>query len=259
MLFKIGIIKIDYELLIILLIGIFIGALVFGLVLLIIYLMTHKKKVKIIKSNEEVAYEDCLPIVLEYTKKYREEIQSMNDLVKIFDIVYDMSIEIARKFFPKSKAPLLELSIDEVIKLASSFADSFDKAIYEDKLLKKIYTMDSKVLKMFFQDGIKISMLYGLKDKRIEISSELKEAKENMFSKFKKRFVDKIKGIGIKASVKYLEGSNITERICMLFINVCAAQTYQAFSHKVYDKDVLVDTSIEDDFVEIKEEEKEID
>ncbi len=258
MLAKVGIIKLDYELLIVLLIGILIGALVFGLALLIIYLMTHKKKIKIIKSDEEVSYDDCLPIIEEYTNKYHTEISSVNDIAKIFDIVYNMSEDIASLFFPKSKNPLLELSIDEVIKFAQSFADSFDNAIYEDKLLKKIYTMDSKVLNMFFQDGIKISTLYGLKDKKIEISSELKEAKENVFSKLKKHVVDKIKGIGIRASVKYLEGSNITERICMLLINVCAAETYQAFSHKLYNKEVDIDTSIADENIEIIEEEKEL-
>ncbi len=258
MLMKIGIIKIDYELLIVLFIGILVGVLVFGLALLIIYFMTHKKKIKIIKSDEEVTYNDILPIILEYTKKYQDEILSVSELVKIFDIVYNMAEDIASLFFPKSKNPLLELSIDEVIEFAISFADSFDKSIYEDKLLKKIYTMDSKVLKKFFGDGIKISTLYGLKDKRIEISSELKEAKDNVFSKLKMHMINKIKGIGIKASVKYLEGSNITERICKLLINVCAAETYKAFSHKVYDKEIDVDTSLEDEDIKIVEEEKEI-
>lgn len=251
-LFKIGIISLEYDSLILFILGIILGAIIFGLIFLIIMLSTRKNKKSIIKSKARVSYEaDVVPIKDKYILKYQNDIEDIADIARIFDIAYKMSNDIATLFFPKSDKPLFELSLDEVIALAESLSDAFDKAVLEDKLLKKIYTMDSKILKMVFKDGIKISTLYGLKDKRIEIESELKEAKENVFSRLKKNIINKVKGIGIKASIKYLEGSHIVDRISMLFINVAASETFKAFNKKIYNEDLDIDTSLED--VDIEE------
>lgn len=244
-LFKIGIVEIAYDTLILFLIGIFIGAILFGLILLFIMLITHKKKNSIVKTKVDVSYEkDVLPLKEKSIEIYKDRIENLGDISKIFDITFDLANSIAALFFPKSKNPILELSLDEVINLAQSLSNAFDKAIDDDKTLKLAYNFN-----------MTIGFLVGLKDKKLEIKSDLKEAKENVFSRLKKAITDKISSIKTKAIVKYLEWNHVIDRVSMLFINVAAAETYNAFSMKMYSKQTEIDTAIPDEDIIIEAEE----
>jgi len=248
LLLKIGFISIEYDTLILFLIGILIGALVFGFIFLIVMLSTRKKKNAIVKSKMDVEYErDVVPLKDLAIADYKSKIENLGDMAKIFDIAYRLSNDIAALFFPKSKTPILELSMDEVISLTESLGEAFDKAILEDKTLKLVYNFN-----------MTIGFLVGLKDKKLEIKSELKEAKENIFTRLKNTITSKVKSIQNKAIIKYLEWNHIIDRVSMLFINVAAAETYKAFSMKLYHKEMDIDTSIKDD-IEINEKEELID
>ena len=137
--------------------------------------------------------------------------------------------------------------MDEVISLAESLSIAFDKAISEDKTLKLVYNFN-----------MTIGFLVGLKDKKLEIKSELKEAKENVFTRLKNTISSKVKSIQNKAIIKYLEWNHIIDRVSMLFINVAAAETYKAFSMKIYHKEMEIDTSIKEE-IEVNEKEELID
>ena len=223
--------------------GIGIGLILFILVFGMAVLFASKKK-KVIKSKENVSYEeDVIPLKENAIKEYKTEIEKIGELAKIFDISYDLANNIAKLFFPKSNTPILELSIDEVIDLAISVSNAFDDAIASDKLLNKVYSFD-----------MTIGFLVSLKDQKIEIKSDLKEAKENIFSRLKNSIQNKFNDMKNKAIFKYLEWNHIIDRVSMLFINVTAAETYKAFDLKIYNKKSDIDVSIKDD-IEIEEKE----
>ena len=248
LLFKLGFINIEYDTLILFILGILIGAIVFGFIFLIVILSTRKKKNSIVKSKMDVEYErDVIPLKDAAIAEYKSKIENLGDMSKIFDIAYKLSNDISALFFPKSKTPILELSMDEVISLAESLSIAFDKAISEDKTLKLVYNFN-----------MTIGFLVGLKDKKLEIKSELKEAKENVFTRLKNTISSKVKSIQSKAIIKYLEWNHIIDRVSMLFINVAAAETYKAFSMKIYHKEMEIDTSIKEE-IEVNEKEELID
>ena len=103
LLFKLGFINIEYDTLILFILGILIGAIVFGFVFLIVILSTRKKKNSIVKSKMDVEYErDVIPLKDAAIAEYKSKIENLGDMSKIFDIAYKLSNDISALFFSAS-------------------------------------------------------------------------------------------------------------------------------------------------------------
>lgn len=176
--------------------------------------------------------------------------------------------EIASAYFPNSKRPLLELSVDELLLLS----------VYVSNRLNEI--LDRKALR--FIKKFKISTLVGMGDNKkfAEDSLLVKQAKEaredrvieankqekphqnrsflqkmkdkatdavNVSSAFVKHSVrrtkvklDDAKKVMKKAVTKVLAGTidNSLRLVCIMLINITAEETYKVYSKSVFDKEV---------------------
>lgn len=239
-LIKIWKFNIDYASLILFFIGLFIGILLFGLVFLIIKLKARKYSDFIIKSNENVTADDANKLIISSVEALERSIENKEDhIVELTkNIAYNLMEDIARLFFPSSKRPLFELSLDELITLAETVSINIEKAL-DQKLF-------SRILK-----GVKISTLVSVSVGREYYESEAFEIKKQQSIKTKiKSFVGdvikKTKATVIKTGISALQ---VLPKTCRLIVQVCGEETYKAFAIKL-SKDPTIDSGIDEIVIE---------
>lgn len=121
--------------------GIFFGFIIFFLVYFIVVLSSLKKTEKN-ASNVVLEVDDEIisNLVLNAKNKYIEESTYTNAARKIEclkECCWDLINDIAKTYYPKSKHPLFELSIDEFLILVNYISNRID-SLFQSKLLRKI-------------------------------------------------------------------------------------------------------------------------
>ena len=122
-------------------IGIFFGFIIFLLLYFIVVLSSLKKTQKsassvVLDVDDEIIKE----IILNAKNKYIEDSNyspSANKIECLKACCWDLMNDIAKTYYPKSKYPLFELSIDELLILVNYISDRID-SLFQSRLLKKI-------------------------------------------------------------------------------------------------------------------------
>ena len=230
----------NFSVLFSLLIGIGIGLLMALLFYLLNVLVSFRKSKYIVKVEEkDVSFEECKfeidrSLELFKDKKLRDE-ESM--FAYAYKLAYDLMNTIAKKFFPKSKHPLTELSVDEVLVLIDYIA----------KRMEEVF--DYRGLK--FLRRFKVSTLISF--------AEAKEAiEENEFVKATKKYKVKealnsaIKVINIFNPVHYIKKYGVSfvtnmviKKICIILITVTGEETYKIYSKAVFNKVEEIDSEVD--------------
>ena len=100
--------------------GVLTGFILLGLIYLISCLYSLKKKsIKINKEINNITETDIKKIIFKYQDAFNDEKKRRKTVPIDFfkSTIYDLMNEIAGKFYPKSKRPLTELSLNELILL----------------------------------------------------------------------------------------------------------------------------------------------
>ena len=125
--------------------GVIFGLLIFCLLYLYFTLRTLKDKKYYVESELEntIKEEEIKEIISSYQEKYLNQRKDDNKEVTskvVKEALYGVIIDIASKYFPDSKRPLLELSIDELIMLMRYITNRVDNLLgYRGiKILRKI-------------------------------------------------------------------------------------------------------------------------
>ena len=125
--------------------GVIFGLFIFGLLYLYFTLRTLKDKKYYVESELEntIKEEEIKEIISSYQEKYLNQRKNDNKEVTsrfVKEVLYGVIIDIASKYFPDSKRPLLELSIDELIMLMRYITNRVDNLLgYRGiKILRKI-------------------------------------------------------------------------------------------------------------------------
>ncbi len=244
-LLKIGIFNIDYTLIILFLIGLVIGAIFFGLIFLILKL-SNKNKSYMIKSKANVSNDMGMRLVEEALIEFQKRMDegSSSSLNECKDISLKLINDIAKLFFPKSKMPLYELSIDEIINLAKVVGENIDYRLKDSRLTR------------YLKGKITISFLFELSNPKEEIEdSPIEEYKFNLWSSI---------GNAIKSGVKKITNSTInyavkkfklTQWLSRLIICTIGEETFKVFYIKIYNETSNIDTGLDDALDEILNEE----
>ena len=170
------------------------------------------------------------------------------------EICIAMANDISRKFYPKSKRPLAELTIDESLILVKYISDRINEII------------DRPALRLV--KGIKLSTILALGDtkKVIDDSSLMKLTKKYKVMKF----FNAVKGaINIFNPVYWAKRAllNTTldfavNKICLSIIGIVAEEVYAIYSKRVFEEERTIDTevselveSVEDDLSNVSDEE----
>jgi len=194
------------------------------------------------KPEGEFSEDDLRQLIVSRQNRLRKVLKTKKEgaFRLTFEVSYELVEEISRYFFPNSKYPMYELSVNESIELNHYITDRIDE-ILEVPVLK-----NAKKARI-----ITIVNMYE-KKKAIEGSKLAKAAKKLKLGK-----VAKYGGMALNAVNpvywfrKLVLSTSIdamTRKLCVAIIGVVGEETSKVYSKKLFDKDVdlgLVEENME--------------
>ena len=243
--------ELSWTSILVLLTGIIIGFIVFALFYLFLVLRGVKQAEKmqeLLTSKEDIKKnQQAKKVIAAAQDQFKEEVEEYS-LSQKLDCAKDISLklinDIAKVYYPDSKHPLSEISIEELIKLN----------LYITERIEKIF--QNKILKIF--KGVKISRLMWLIDTKNKMESNklVKAAKKMKLQNVLPKVLNALNifnpaywGNKITlSSIDYL----VVNKVILLLINVVGIETA-----KVYSKNLFEDTDEIDEMLESIEKEVE--
>lgn len=231
-------IKFDWTVFISFIVGIIVGLVFAVLVYLIISLSSFRKNKHIIKPKNTVSDKD-INLLIESARlqfKSKELKGEQNTFAYCYDLSKNLIIDIAKKYYPNSKHPLTEISVDELLELTRYISNRVDELLSKRglKILRKI----------------KVSTLLSIYDTKEFID-------ENALVKSTKKY--KI-GQALGAAKKVLNIVNpvwwtkkfvaskaldiVINKLCLVIISVVGEETNNIYSKSIYDSAVDVDSGV---------------
>ena len=260
--------NISFSSLITLLFGIIIGMLICIMAYLIYFLANIKKQEKINKLNKdelkadikkkgptavEIDVEEIEKYINAAKDEYKEASSNMKAGTKIAiarDIGQDLATNVATIFYPKSKHPLAELSIDELIKLDYYIMGRIEKII------------DGSILKIFKKG--KVSTVLNMMDykRQLDDNKIVKSAKKMHIGGIASIIKSAINIVNPtyyakKGSIKVTLKFGLDKIICMIF-EIIGEEVAKIYSKNVFVIEDKTDEMIKDinEVIQIKEGEE---
>ncbi|MFA7416915.1 MAG: hypothetical protein WCZ19_00095 [Acholeplasma sp.] len=249
MIWDLGFIEINMGWTITFLSGVLFGVLLLALWYLVAVIASLNKGLKRKKVQEEDIDKKEINWLIEDAhkafkdKKLRTEVGYGQHLL---NVALELSNDIATKFYPKSKYPYLELTLDESLVLLKYVSDRFNN------LLEK------RVLKMF--KGITLRRLITLNETKAKIDNNLIVKASNKLIKndvFKQSMM-LLNVVNPFYWFRRLVLNNVTNAIMiklgLVIISLTGEETYAIYSKKVFDQESKIDSGIEDIYKEIEDD-----
>ena len=255
-LFKIWIFNIDFSTLISFILGVGIGMVILLLIYALIVVSSIRTKDFVIKTeNDDLTTIEVKQMVADTQTAFKDKTlrQDQTRFAYCQQLSKDLAYAIAVRYYPKSKYPFFELSVNELTLLATYVAERVEQVLNHKgiRLIKKL----------------KVSTIVDLTNKKKQIEeSKAFQATVSIGTTFSKvkNFLNIINPInwGIKLIVDNIMNI-ILNQICLVVIGIVCEETYKIYSKKVFKKEVEIDTGTEA-FIEemsesIKDAAKEID
>lgn len=251
-LFKLWIFNINFENILSFLIGILFGIILICLIYALIVVASLGDKKFLVKTENDTLSEaeakDRVEnaIVQFKDKKLRGKAGKFSHCYKISK---ELALGIATSFYPNSKYPLFEITIDEAIMLLGYIDKRIDEIISGNRLLK--------TLKRF-----KISQIVDLSHKTSAVtnSKAFKVSKDvNKVVKVGKRILDIINPINlVKKATMDVTINIITNKLCVIIIKVVGEEVFKIYSKKVLNKELVLDTNIDETLNDLENDIKDL-
>ncbi|PAT02436.1 hypothetical protein CI105_00255 [Candidatus Izimaplasma bacterium ZiA1] len=205
------------------------------------------------RSKTEIDEEELKNMIIAKQNQFKQQRKLPDSKVGklTFELSYELLEDISRYFFPDSKYPMLELSVNEFLTLNHYITDRVDELL-EKPILKNTKKMRiTKVVEMFD------------KKKQIEDSKIMKTAKKLKIQKALQvvgaavNIVNPVywfRKLVINTSVDML-----TRKVCIVIIGIVGEETTKIYSKNVFDAPIeldIVEKEMEK-LLEGEEEEKE--
>ncbi len=238
-LFQLGIFKIEFSTIISFLVGVFIGFIILLLIYALAVVSSMKTKNFFTKTEEDdLTTTEVKDMVIQTQKSYKDkELRAeLSRVPHCYRLCKDLAYGIAVRFYPKSKYPFLELSINELTLLTGYITSRVNDILNHRgvRMLRKL----------------KVSTIVNLSNRKKEIeeskafqttktiSQSLSKAKYvlnliNPITWGRKFIVDRILNI-------------VIDQICLAVISIVGEETYKIYSKKVFNTDVEIDTGTDE-------------
>ncbi len=183
----------------------------------------------------EISTEDLRQLIEQKQIKLKRnlKIKSNGTFRVTMDISYELIEEISRYFFPNSKYPMLELSVNELLELNHYITNRIDE-ILETPILK-----NAKKTRV-----ITIVNMYE-KKRAIEESKLAKAAKKYRFGKVLKYGAMALNVVNpvywFRKLVLSTSIDAITRKLCVTIISIVGEETANVYSKKLFDKELDLD------------------
>jgi hypothetical protein len=251
MIWDLGFIQINIGWLITFFSGVLFGVILLSLWYLVAVLASLNKGLKRTKVQEEDIDEKEIKWLIEDAhktfrdKKLRTEVGYGQHLI---NVALQLSNDIATKFYPKSKYPYLELSLDESLVLLRYVSNRFNE------LLEK------PVLKMF--KGITLRRLITLNETKVKLDNNLivKASSKLKINEIVKQSFMALNIVNPVYWFRRLVLNNVTNAVMiklgLVVISLTGEETYKIYSKKVFDNVSTIDSGINSILDDIESEVK---
>ena len=240
LLFKIGPLNFDFSSLIALLIGIVLGAAIVGIVYLVMVLNSIKRSRYVVSSNEiNVDDEKIKAIIQNAFQEFNDKNMKGKDQIIGYtvEICKSLALDISQCYYPKSKMPYAELTIDEILMLMHYVSlridEMFDRPAI--RLLKKI--------------KLSTILTAGKTAKKIEDSELMKATKKYKVKKFFQGIMGALNIVNPVYWTKKLIINNAlniaTKKLCNVILGIFAEEVYKIYSKRVYSDEHLIEFDID--------------
>lgn len=248
----IGPIVLDYSSLISFLLGLVAGFLILFLFYIYAVIKSLNKGLRLRKTEEEDIDEEEIKWLIDdaviqfMAKDQRKELGYYKHLL---EVCKDLSMDIAKKFYPHSKYPHLELTIDEAMHLNHYITDRVDELL-QGRILRLVrgYTL----IKIIEANEIKES---------IENTKLMKAAKKYKVHQVVKTTVSVINAINpvywTRKLIVNQAYTSMMNKIGKAIIAVTGEETYKIYSKKVFDQEKSIDAGVHDIYREIAKDAQE--
>ncbi len=215
-----------------------------------IYLLVRGKNINIDdikRPNVDVNEEELKIMIIDKQKKFKrnKKLGNQNIAKLTFELSYELLEEISKYFFPDSKYPMLELSVNELLNLNHYITNRLDD------ILDKPILKNTKNLQI-----TKIMSMYD-KKKAIERNKLVKAAKKYKVVKIAKYGAAAInvfnpvfwfRKLVINTSVDVM-----TRKVCLVVIGIVGEETTKVYSKKLFDVPVELNV-VEQEMLSLLEE-----
>lgn len=255
-LFKLWIFEIDFSTIISFLIGIVMGFILLFLIYALLVISSMRSKEFVTKTeNDDLTTQEVKDMVKDAQVSYKDKAirKDTTRFSHCFNLSKELAYNIASRYYPKSKNPLLELSVNELTMLTNYITGRVDEIlnrrgirILRQTKLITIVELSTKAKEIEQSDAFKNTMKVG------KVANKIKNVVSiiNPLNWGRRLIVDRIVNM-------------IIDKICVVIISIVGEETYKIYSKKVFNKEVEIDTNVEaelDDLsISIKEAAESID
>ena len=229
--------------LVLLLTGVVIGFLICGIIYIIVVLKGIKKAENNYnkqKDEDEIIKTTEVNNLINGTKdRFKEETldYSMGQKIDcIKNISWDLVNDIAKIYYPESKYPIYELSIDELIKLGFYITEKIDR-VFEGKIIGKTRNIKISHLMTFIE-----------KKKQVEDSKIIKASKKANVGGVAKLASTVINFVNpaywVKKAVIGTTLSLGTNKVANIIIDIVGQETAKVYSKNLFDNNNELDKEI---------------
>lgn len=241
-----GPIRFDLSTLISFLLGMSFGFLMLALIYLYAVLRSMNKGLKLRQTDEQdIDEEEIKWLIQDAIKLFKDKDarEAAGFGKHLLEVNRELSVDIAKKFYPKSKYPYLELTVDETLMLNHYITDRFQELMTSSKILK-------------LTRGWTLAKI-------VEMNEVKSKVENNPIVKTVKKYsgVTKAAGAVINAVnpvywfrrfTKEVALKIISIQIGIALIKITGEETYKIYSKKVFNEEKTIDMSVDDIYKEIQ-------
>ena len=251
-LLKLWIFEISFSTILSFLFGILFGIALIGLIYAIIVVASIGDKKYFLKTEDDSLTEaEAKDLIYEAQRAYKDKKLrgKTGRVAHCYSLSKDLAYGIASRFYPKSKYPLLEITVDEAILLLGYIEKRLDEILGKRgiRLIRKMkisFIADvsrktsSVVNSRAFNVGVDVTKSVGKVHKILSIINPVNWGKRLAFDTVMPKILDKL---------------------CLVVITVVGEETFKIYSKKVLNKEVNIETNIDEitsaidnDFIDFK-------
>lgn len=244
----IGPLTIDTSSIISFALGIFTG--IFFVLIVYMYAVFRelRSQTKLQVENDDIDEEMILELIKDAQKQFKdkEARKKIGYATHLFNNCKTLALDISHMFYPHSKTPYLELTLDETILLNHYITNRVDELT------------NKPLLKLFRKYTLSTLYDFTKTSKKIKNNKVLKGAKEYGLDEVYKASITALNAINPVFWIRKLGNvisDSILEKIGIAVIGITGEETYKIYSKKVFNQDVDIDSGVDDIMDSIEEEE----
>ncbi|MGE4320782.1 MAG: hypothetical protein AB7E61_04990 [Acholeplasmataceae bacterium] len=248
-LLDIGPFSLDFGILISFILGTSFGLLLFFLLYIYAVIRGLNKNSKFRSADEtDIDEEEIKWLIKDAQEQFKnKDLRTQNGMYNhLSHILQELSVDISKKFYPNSKYPYLELTIDESLKLSHYITDRLDE------LLK------GKILAL--TRGFTYSKIREMTELKTKVDQSVIGKAAKQYSTFSKAAMATLNAVNpvywVRKFTKDVMLNIVVVRIGLALIAITGEETYKIYSKKVFNVEKTIDTGIEDLYQMIKEDVK---